>query len=485
MNTQMIRYTLARIMMIEGGLMVLPAIVALIYREGLPYILSYVSVAALLILFGLVTTKDAPIETTFGAREGFVIVALTWILMSLFGALPLLMTKQIPTLVDAYFEISSGLTTTGASVISDVESLTHSTLFWRSFTHFIGGMGILVFVLAVLPKSSQSALHIMKAEVPGPVFGKLTPKLRLSAKLLYLIYTLMTITLILLLWLGEMNLFDAIIHAFGTAGTGGFSSKNNSIAYFSQPYTQYVLALGMIFYGINFNLYYYLVIRRFKQVWKSEELRYYLGIICAAVLLIAVSLRNSYTSFEKLFRESFFTVASIISTTGYSNLNYDWWPLLPHYILLLLMFCGACAGSTAGGIKVSRIMILLKSVYREMKTIISPNRKIAIKVDKKPIAPSVVAAVTGYLFIYMTVFLLILLLITIETKDFTTAFSAVAATFNNIGPGLGVVGPAGNYAGFSDYSKIILSIAMIAGRLEILPLLVLFSPSVWNKRIYS
>ena len=435
----------------------------------------------LLLFSSLLISKKIPENQKIYAKEGLVIVSISWIALSLFGALPFVFSKRIPSFIDAFFETVSGFTTTGASVLTNVEALENSLLFWRSFTHLVGGMGVLVLALAILPKNNNQSLHIMKAEVPGPTFGKLVAKMSYNSRILYMIYIFITIVITVLLKLGGMSLFDSIVHAFGTVGTGGFGIKNSSIAYYHSSYIDYVLGIGMLLCGMNFNLFYALLLKNYKQVFKNEELKYYCGIVAIAIIAIAVNISSSYTSIRLLFRDVFFTVSSVITTTGYSTVDFDTWPVFSKTILLLLMFVGGCAGSTAGGLKVSRIAILFKTVVGEFKKIGTPNRVINIKMDKKVITKELSSGISTYLMLYITIFLIAILFVAWDSPDFLSAFSAVAATFNNIGPGMGIVGPTSNYASFSNINKVMLSLIMLLGRLEIFPILILFSPSLYKK----
>ena len=430
---------------------------------------------------GFLISKKVPENQKIYAKEGLVIVSISWIALSLFGALPFVFSNRIPSFIDAFFETVSGFTTTGASILSNVEALEHSLLFWRSFTHLVGGMGVLVLALAILPKNTNQSLHIMKAEVPGPTFGKLVAKMSYNSRILYMIYIFITIIIIILLKLGGMPLFDSVVHAFGTVGTGGFGIKNSSVAYYNSSYIDYVLGIGMLLCGMNFNLFYALLLKNYKQVFKNEELKYYCSIVVLAIIAIVINIAPAYKNSNRLFRDVFFTVSSVITTTGYSTVDFDAWPVFSKTVLLFLMFVGGCAGSTAGGLKVSRIAILFKTVVGEFKKIGTPNRVINIKMDKKVITKELSSGISTYLMLYITIFLIAILCVSWDSPDFISAFSAVAATFNNIGPGMGIVGPTSNYASFSNINKLILSLVMLLGRLEIFPILILFSPSLYKK----
>ncbi|MGI6090743.1 MAG: TrkH family potassium uptake protein [Saccharofermentanales bacterium] len=481
MNYPMTRYALGRIIFVNG-LLVLPAIlVALIYGEGWQGVYPFLLPLFLCLSGGWLLSYRKPDKPDFFMREGFVVVGLSWFLISAVGALPFVISGCIPSFLDAFFEASSGFTTTGASVLSQPELLPHSQLFWRSFTHLIGGMGVLVFALAIMPKIESDNVFIMKAEVPGPIFGKIQAKVRNTARVLYAIYLGMTLILIILLKAGGMPIFDSIVHAFGAAGTGGFGIKSNSIAFYNSYYLYYVLAFGMIAFGVNFSLYYALLGKRFREFFQSEELRWYVGCILVAVAIILFNTRQLYDNFFNHLGDVFFTVASIITTTGYTVADFDGWPLLSHVVLLCLMFIGGMAGSTAGGLKVSRVTVYVKSALAELRTSLNPNRRISLTFEHKPLSSQVRSQFSNYLTIYLLSFVALLLVTSLSAPNFISAFSSVAATFNNIGPGLDVVGPAGSYAVLSDLSKFALSVGMIMGRLEIIPILVLLSPRTWRR----
>ena len=459
MNKKMIGFITGKILILEAGLMVLPLIISFLYNESAKYKIAYGSVIILLLAIGFLLSAKIPENQRIQGREGYIIVSLSWILMSIFGALPFVFTKEIPSFVDAFFEIVSGFTTTGSSIITDLSKISHSNLFWRSFTHFVGGMGVLVLALAIFP-SSATSVHVMKAEVPGPTFGKLVSKLSTTARMLYKIYIVMTIVLIILLMFGGLDLFESSLLAFGTAGTGGFGARNGSILPYNSPYIEVVLGIGMIVFGVNFNI--------------------YLLIVFGAIVLIVLNICKSYDSILHCIRDVFFSVSSVITTTGYSTADFGKWPLFSQVILLILMFFGACAGSTAGGLKISRVVLMVKIYFAEIIQMISPNRVVTIKYDDKPVNMKMQKSIAVYFLVYSLVFGGILLMVSYSTDDFMTAFSAVAATFNNIGPGLGKVGPAFSFAELSNFSKVILSFGMLAGRLEIFPMLILFSPTTWK-----
>lgn len=481
MNNKIIRYILSKILYIEAGFLLLPVIVSLIYKENYSNILSFLVTIFLLLLSGYLLGYKSDASGAFYEKEGFIIVSLSWILLSAFGALPFVFSGSIPNFIDAFFETSSGFTTTGASILTNVEELSHSMLFWRSFTHLIGGMGILVFALAILPRSNRNS-HIMKAEVPGPIFGKFVAKMSYTARLLYKIYFAMTGILIILLILVGHPVFDSFVHAFGAAGTGGFGIRANSIAYYNSPVVEMILATAMIIFGINFNLFYVILIGKARDGFKSEELRWYLLIVFGSVVLIFFNIRHNYTSYLTAIKDIFFSVSSIISTTGYATVDFGKWPTFSHAILLFLMFTGACAGSTAGGLKISRFIILVKSSILQFRKAINPKRVLSVKVDNKLVGNEVLEEVKSYFVIYIFLIIIFTVLISFTVPDFLTAFSAVMATFNNIGPGLSVVGPTGSYASLTYFNKIVLSLAMLAGRLEIFPILILFSSITWKKK---
>ena len=480
MNRRMILYVIGQIVRLEAVLLVLPLAVSLIYGEGDAVSFAVTALTAL-IIGQLLIWIGKPSNQRIYAKEGFITVAFAWIALSAIGALPFVISGEIPNYIDAFFETVSGFTTTGASILQNVESLSHGALFWRSFTHWSGGMGVLVLIMAIVPTAGGRSIHIMRAEVPGPTVGKLVPRVRDTAKILYLIYVAMTVLEIVLLLCGGMSVFDSIVHAFGTAGTGGFGIKADSIAGYN-AYLQWVIAIFMLLFGVNFNLYYLLLIRRFKSVVKSGELWCYLGIVGAATAVITVNILSLYQNFAQALRLSAFQVASIITTTGYATADFNQWPELSKMILLLLMFVGGCAGSTAGGLKASRIMLLFKTIRNELRRMLHPRAVGVVRLEGKPVSERTLDGVKVYLAIYMFLLAAILLILSFEPFDFLTDFSAAASCFNNVGPGLGMVGPAGSYALYSPISKLVLSAAMLLGRLEIYPLILAFSPSTWMKK---
>lgn len=479
MNKKMIIFTLGKLLQITGLLMYIPVLVAIIYQETEG--ISFAILGALIFGLGTIISFKHPAKKNIYAREGFVIVALSWILISIFGALPFCLTGEIPSFIDAFFEMVSGFTTTGSSILSDIEALSHASLFWRSFSHWLGGMGILVFVIAFVPISSGRSLHILRAEVPGPVVGKLVSKIRLTARILYIIYAVLTLVETVLLLFGGMPLFDSLLNSFGTAGTGGFAIKNASIAAYDSVYVDTVITIFMILFGINFNLIYFVIIGKFKEVFKSEELRYYFLIIIGATILITINILPMYESIFSALRYSSFTVGSIITTTGFVTADYGKWPMFSQMIIIILMFVGACSGSTGGGMKVSRIFIYLKNAKKELKHLLHPHSIQTVEFEKQPIDDHVIANIHSYLVLYLVIFALSLLVLTIFNLDFKSAFSAVATCLNNVGPGFDVVGPVSNFSSLSDVSKLVLSFDMLAGRLEIFPILLLFAPSQWRR----
>lgn len=469
--------------MVVAGLMFFPIVVSLIYREPIRYLLSFLFTAILMVGIGFSFSRTKMNTHKLYAKEGFIIVALSWILVSAFGALPFVISGDIPSFVDAFFETSSGFTTTGSSILTDVEALSHSMLFWRSFTHLIGGMGVLVFALAVLPSSDSESVHIMKAEMPGPTFGKLVSRLSSTARILYIIYFVMTLVVIFLLWLAGLPLFDSLLLSFGVAGTGGFGIVNGSIAPYNSVAIELILGIGMLIFGINFNLFFLMVNKEFKQALKNEELRWYLRIVGISIVLISINLVMHAVPVLTSLRDSFFTVSSVITTSGFSTALFEHWPMFSQLILLLLMFIGGMAGSTAGGLKVSRIAILVKSGIAELKRAVRPNRVVTVQFENKLMDEKELNKIYSYVIIYAFIFVATTLMVSFEAPDFISAFSTVATTINNIGPGLGAVGPGGNFSMYSPFIKVVLSFIMIIGRLEIFPVLILLSPNTWRKRI--
>lgn len=478
MNKKMILFTLGKLLKVEAVLLLLPLLVSLIYREKIAIV--YAAVSALVFIVGLLLSWKKPKNRNIYAKEGFFIVGVSWCLLSFFGALPFVFSGEIPSFTDAFFETVSGFTTTGSSILSTLSNISQASLFWRSFTHWVGGMGILVFTVAFIPIASGRTMHILKAEMPGPVIGKLVSKVRVTARILYVIYTVLTLIQIVLLALGGMPIFDSILNSFATAGTGGFAMSDSGIAGYNSAYIDGVITVFMILFGINFNLIYFFLIGKIAPVLKSEELRGYLGIIVASTILITINISTQYSSYLTAFRYAVFQVASIITTTGFTTTNYDLWPMFSQVILLLLMFIGACAGSTGGGIKVSRIQMLTKHAIQEMKRIVHSRSVTTLNFEGEAIAPKTIGNIHSYLVLYLLVFAGSLMILSLENIDFQTTFSAVATCINNVGPGFKAIGPTGNFGFLSDLSKWTLSFAMLAGRLEIFPILLLFSKSFWK-----
>lgn len=477
MNSSIIRFILGHVLKIEGLLLFLPAVVSGIYQENEGF--YYVGVACISLLLGFLMTKKPPASQVFYLKEGCIATSLSWILLSIFGCLPFYLSGEIPSFTDALFETISGFTTTGATILSDVESLSKCALFWRSFTHWIGGMGVLVFLLAIIPLSGGSHINLMRAESPGPSVGKLVPKIRYTARILYIIYLVMTIIECIFLLLGGMPFFEAITTSFGTAGTGGYGVRNDSFVSYS-PYLQWVVTIFMLLFGINFNAYYLIIFGSIKKALSMEEIRIYFGIYIAAVLIIFLNIFHSCSSVFKALTDSAFQVSSIMTSTGFSSVDFNLWPQASKTILVLLMFVGACAGSTGGGIKVSRIIILFKTIFKELNSYIHPKIIKKIKMDGKPVEHEIVRSINVYFITFMIIFSASVLLVSFEGKDLITNFTAVIAVLNNIGPGLELAGPTQNFGHFNMFSKYVLMFDMLAGRLELFPLLILFHPAAWK-----
>lgn len=484
MNYRIVSHTVGRILQIEALLMLLPLTVSVIYagQDGPASIWAFLITIGISLALGLFLTYIVGRNNKLlFAREGFAIVALAWLAMSAVGALPFVISGYIPSFVDAFFETVSGFTTTGASILTDVEALSRGMLFWRSFTHWVGGMGVLVFIMAILPQDTGRNIHIMRAEMPGPVVGKLMPRLKDTARILYIIYIALTLLEVVFLLFGGMDLFESFVHAFGTAGTGGFGIKGDSIGSYN-AYLQWVITVFMLIFGVNFNLYYLILIKQFKTAVKSTELWVYGAIVLVSGALIAANIYSYVGGAGDAVRHAFFQVASIITTTGYSTVDFNLWPGFSKAVLVVLMFVGGCAGSTAGGIKISRFIIALKTVFKDLKRMLHPRSVASVKLDGKKVDDVTINSVSTYFAFYFIIFLLIFLLISLEPFDFETNFTAVSACFNNIGPGLAAVGPMGSFAVYSDAAKVLLSFAMLLGRLEIFPLLLIFTPSMWKKK---
>ena len=480
MNRRMVLYTVGTVVKIEAALMLLPTVCALIYKESCVKALL-ISVAISLASGFALTLISRPGNKVIYSREGFITVALAWLALSFFGALPFYISGEIPRFTDAFFETVSGFTTTGASILTDVEAMSKGLLFWRSFTHWVGGMGVLVFIMAIIPSLSDRSIHLLRSEVPGPIVGKLVPRMKQTTRILYIIYLALTALMFVFLLAGGMPVFDSIVHAIGTAGTGGFGIKADSVGSYS-PYIQWVITIFMLIFGVNFNVYYLILLKKIKPVLKSGELWFYIGVVSLSTVMITVNISGMFSSVSESLRHSAFQVATIISTTGFSTVDFNQWPGLSKMILFLLMFSGGCAGSTAGGFKLTRILILLKSIRRELKKLLHPRSVSALKFEGKRLDESTVSSVGTYLAIYAFFLCGILLLLSFEPFDFETNVSAAVSCFNNIGPGFNAVGPAASFAEYSAPAKVLLSFAMLFGRLEIYPLFIAFSPSTWIKK---
>ena len=474
----MIFQILGKVLCTIAAVLLLPALVCLLYRESpFPFLIVAVIMGALGAGFLLFKPKITKIY----AAEGFVIVGLSWILLSLFGALPFVLSGDIPNYIDAVFETVSGFTTTGASNVPDIEAMGRGVIFWRSFTHFLGGMGVLVFILAVLPMSGSRSIHIMRAEVPGPIVGKLVPSARKTAILLYAIYIAMTLLEAILLLCGGMSLFDALVHAFGTAGTGGFSSRALSIGYYDSAYIDTVVTVFMILFGVNFNLYYLILLGKGLEALKSEELRWFLGIILFSAVTISLNLGDTYGGFFPNLRYTFFQVGSIISTTGFGTADFALWPTYSRFLLVALMFLGACAGSTGGGLKVSRVIIVGKAIRLELRRQLKPHSVSIERLEGKPITETTIHSTLVFFACYFFLLTMGTALVSLDGFDITSTFTSVVSCLSNIGPGLDMVGPMGSFVMFSPLSKIVLTLCMLLGRLEIFPILMLFSPTTWKR----
>lgn len=479
MNYRMILHTLGWVVNFEGVCMLLPFLCALGFSEQNPFL--FLICMGICLLVGIPLTLVRPKEKTMFAKEGFVIVALSWILLSIFGALPFYLSKEIPLFTDALFETASGFTTTGASILPDVEALSKSLLFWRSFTHWIGGMGVIVFLVALLPLSGGDNMHLLRAESPGHSVGKLVPHVKTTAKILYSIYLGLTVLQFCFMIADPgMDWFSALTLTFGTAGTGGFSILNSGCATYS-PYIQWVITIFMFIFGVDFTFYYCILMRRYKSAFSMEEVRSYLLIVLAATLLVCLNAFSSVGITEESLRHSAFQVSSIITTTGYSTVDFNLWPQFSKMILLALMFMGACAGSTGGGMKVSRVMVLFKSILKEIRVLVHPKCTTRVKLNGRPLEHETLRGITVFFIAYTFIFVFALLVISFDNFDFTTNFTAVAATFSNIGPGLSGVGPTANFSGYSPLSTVVLTLVMITGRLEIFPMLVLFARKTWKR----
>ena len=480
MNYKMVARTIGHMTLIEAILLILPLTVSLIYGETCAW--SFLWAILIAVAIGLpLALLSKPENTSIYAKDGFAIVSLTWVIFALIGALPFVLSGEIPSFVDAFFETVSGVTTTGASILRDVESLSHGTLFWRSFTHWIGGMGVLVFIMAILPDVSGRPIHILRAEAPGPIVGKLVPRMKDTARILYLIYVAMTVLEIVILFCGGLSLFESAVLSFGTAGTGGFAILADGIASYT-PFVQWTIAIFMLLFGVNFNLYYLILLRRFRSVFSNAELWLYLGIVGVSAAVITANIYPLYETVSESLRQSVFQVASIVTTTGYATADFNLWPGLSKGIIFVLMFLGGCAGSTAGGLKMSRVLVLTRMVRREMRHMLHPRSVSTVKLEGKQLDESTLSGIATYFLLYCLCIVATFLLVCWEPFGVETNLTAAISSFNNVGPGFGAIGPMGGYADYSVFSKIVLSLAMLLGRLEIYPLLLIILPGTWKKQ---
>ena len=484
MNYKMIGKFIGKILLVESVFMLPAYAISLYYQEEAARHALLLTALITALVGGIMVALTRGTKRGFHAKEGLVCVGLSWIVLGLFGALPFFISGAIPHYVDALFEIVSGFTTTGASILPEVESMPYGLLYWRSFSHWLGGMGVLVFLLAVSSGNERSkgfTMHILRAESPGPQVGKLVPRMKQTAEILYVLYIILTVLNVIFLLCGGMPLFDSVCTAFGTAGTGGFGIKNDSIAGYN-PYLQNVCTVFMLLFGVNFTCYYMLLLKQVKSVWKDEELRLYLGVVFGSIVLIVLNLRGYYATVGETVRHAAFQVASIVTTTGFATTDFDLWPSFSKGILLCLMLLGACAGSTGGGFKCGRALLVLKGLRRSVRQIVHPGKVEVVRVNGRTVDEKVLQNTNAYLAAYALIVVVSFLLISIDGFSITTNLSAVLACFNNIGPGLELVGPTCNFGGFSVFSKLILILDMLAGRLEIFPILILFSKTTWGKR---
>lgn len=479
MNYRMIAYLTGRILIAVAATMLVPLALSVCFGEGIAY--AYIIPIGISLLIGAAVSIKRPKDRNLFAREGMVIVALSWIIISAAGALPFFLSREIPSYTDAFFETVSGFTTTGSTILTDVEKMSKSLLFWRSFTHWLGGMGVLTFTMAIFSSKDTRATYMFRAEMPGPSVGKLASKWQFSVRILYIIYIALTLLEIILLCLGRMPLFDSIVHTFGTAGTGGFGIKNASIGYYNSAYIDYVIAIFMALFGLNFTVYYLILLRKFALIKGNDEAKWYICIMLVSALIIALNIMPAYQTFAKAFRYSFFQVSSIMTTTGFATADFTRWPMLSQMILVLLMIIGSCAGSTGGGMKVIRVMILLKAAAHAVRKAASPRSVFSVKADGRSIEREMLHGVFVYFVIYMVFTAVSVLIVSLDNKDFVSTVTSVIATMNNIGPGLGIIGPSGNFSDFSMLSKIVMSVGMLVGRLEFYPILILISPRTWKK----
>lgn len=480
MNYKMTAYILGKMLGVEGLILFIPMGVALIYGEDnyIYFLITSAILACIYLIFGRKKPENSKIYT----KEGLVIVATAWILWSVFGALPFFLSGTIPNYIDAVFETVSGFTTTGSTILQNVSGMPYGMNFWRCLTHWIGGMGVLVFVMVLTSLDDKSAMYLMRAEVPGPEADKLVPKARSTAKILYAMYFGLTMLEVIFLLLGGMNLYDSIIHAFSTAGTGGFNNRNNSVAFYDSAYIDGVITVFMILFGINFNMYFFLLVKNVKAVFKNEEVRAYLGIIAGATVMIVCNITHLYGSALKAFRYAIFQVASVITTTGFVTADFNKWPEFSKCILLSIMVIGACAGSTGGGMKVSRILILMKNIKKEVHQMLHPKAVNIVRVNGQKVSEDTMHGVYIYFMAYVFILIVSVLIVALDNFDFATTFSAVLTEINNVGPGIAQVGPVENFFKFSALSKIIFCLDMLIGRLEIFPFLMLASPALWRRR---
>ena len=476
----MIVYIIAKMLGVEGAVLLIPAFVAFLYGESdaIQFLIVSAVLGAIFFIFG----RKRPENKVIYAKEGLVIVGLAWILWSLFGALPFVLTGSIPSYVDAFFETVSGFTTTGSTILTDIEALPKGVAFWRSLTHWIGGMGVLVFVMMLTSLDDEHSMHLMRAEVPGPEADKLVQKARATARILYLMYFVLTAAEVVFLMFGGMSFYDALLHSFSTAGTGGFSNRNASVAYYDSAYIDGVITVFMILFGVNFNLYFLIRLKNWKDALKNEELHAYLGIIAGAVAIVTVNILGIYGNIVHAFRYASFQVASVITTTGFCTADFNLWPELSKVVLLGIMVIGACAGSTGGGIKVSRFLILVKSIKQEVRRMLHPKAVTIVKINGKRVGNDTIRSVYIYFISYILVMMVSILLVSINNFDFATTFSSVLTTLNNVGPGISMVGPVENFHMFSPLSKLVFCMDMLLGRLEIFPYLLLMSPELWRRR---
>ncbi|MBQ9940604.1 MAG: TrkH family potassium uptake protein [Clostridia bacterium] len=480
MNSKLVFGVIGRLLEILAAILLLPMLVSVIYRENT--FISFLVTALISLVTGIVLhILCRKHDRTIYAKEGFLIVALSWLVSSFIGSLPFFLSGEVPSYIDALFESVSGFTTTGASVIPDVEALSHGILFWRSFTHWIGGMGVLVFIIAFATNFTERSIHILRAEMAGPVVGKLMPRAKDTTKILYIIYIVMTVVQIIMLWAGGMNFFESVVHSLGTAGTGGFGTKSDSIAGYS-PYIQWVIGVFMLLFGVNFNLYYLICTKHGKFALKSTELWVYICMIIIATSAIAINISPMYSSLSETIRTSFFNVTSITTTTGYSTADFNLWPTFSKGIIFVLMFIGGCAGSTAGGLKVSRVVILFKMIAREVRHLIHPRSISTVRFEGKEVEEHTQRNIANYFAVYMMFLVGLLFIVSLEPFDFETAVSVTVTCFNNVGPGFSFAGPMASYSEFSNLSKIVLSLAMLMGRLEIFPIVIFMFPSSWNRK---